>query len=517
MAKLSTSVSTPSSTGIVTTFEGPLPQKEDAPYIAAESLVPDANSALLHQSIKTRFTSSSSAIAFPTNLGVSLGLSDPPRLQAFGWNPGTRPEQKFLPNKTICNIITLDEMKYFADKYFKEVHMYFGIISEDLFTSRSPDFWNSSNKHGTDFEALICGVVALGSYFSGSAGSAAEAEIVDHGRILLDLSTAYPPALLSMKHVGAWILRAIYLRCNTRPHLSWMASCTAVHISEAIGLHRDIKNIRMKQSPPRNISPVEEDLRRRTFWVAMALNQFLAAEYGRTRVNLDQIDCKPLLPQAGDLTTQTTAIMQSVPGSNGTVSDLFTALNVAAALPANSAFLVLLRADVCFCIYRMFRSTNLALLASQIAALLEVIRVALDGVKFLRTLGQCWWNIIGTPFHCICVLLSVGTSESFAMIPGALETLKNTVAIYDSHISNEALRTAYALVQGARAKMGRETEILDHGLTIVGDLSDRPKGDLGSLGGWDVGDALGFIDYNFDFGWLDDSALLNSGLYPEFQ
>lgn len=484
-------------------------QKQDSPYIACESVVPASNNAWLNQSIKTRFTSSSSAIAFPRNLGLSLGLPNAPRLQSFGWNPGIRPEQKFLPNKTICNIISLDEMRYFADRYFKEVHIYFGVIDKKLFLSHSTDFWNSSNKYGTDLEALICGVVALGSYFSGPAGSPAEAEIVEHGRILLDLSTAHPPALLSFKHVAAWILRTIYLRSTTRPHLSWIASCTAMHIADSVGLHREIKDIRVKD---RHMSPLEEDLRRRTFWVAMALNQWLAAEYGRARVQLCLVDCKPLLPVPGDLTAQTVAIMHAVPAkiiSGGTFMDLFTALDLATALPADSPFLGLLRADVCFCIYRMFRSMNITLPTGQISRLLEIIRVALDGVKFLRTMGQSWWNLIGTPFHGICVLLSLGTSESLAMIPNAMKTLKNTVACYDSHISNEALRTAHALVQGARVKMRREMESLDHGVSIVGPLTDESQEDLG----WGLGENWGFYEY-FDFGSvarLDDPGLLDSG------
>ncbi|TVY90682.1 Protein RDR1, partial [Lachnellula willkommii] len=470
------SIATPNSNGTTISSnatEAPPLQRDDAPYLVAESRVPaaDANGALLYQSIKTRSTTSSSAIAFPAKLGISLGVAEPPRLQAFAWNPGSRQETKFVPDKTICDIISLEQMKIFVGKYFKEVHIYFGIISqEESFVGRCVEFWASSNKHGTDFEALICGVVALGSYFSGAAGSPAEAEIVEHGRILLDLSTAHPPCFLSVKHVSAWVLRAIYLRCTTRPHLSWMASCTAVHVAEVLGLHRDIRTLRMTQNPPRNTTPLEEDLRRRKFWVAMALNQFLAAEYGRTRVQLDHVDCTPLLPKAGDLTAQTIAIMQSVPSSNSTVSDLYSALNVAVALSVDSPFHSLLRADVCFCIYRMFRSANLALSSSQTGALLEIIKVALDGVKFLRTMGYCWWNIIGTPFHCVCVLLSIATSESLAMIPNALETLKNTVAVYDSHISNEALRTAHALVQGAKAKMAREMASLETGLSVVGDL-----------------------------------------------
>ncbi|TVY78377.1 Protein RDR1 [Lachnellula suecica] len=515
--KKSTNASTPSS-DVGPSATGAVLQKQDGPYMATESVLPDANSALLNQTFKTKFTSSSSAIAFPTNLGLSLGLSNPPRLQSFGWNPGLRAEQKFLPTKTICNIISLEEMRFFADRYFKEVQIYFNLTDKTTILARAADFWTSSPTQGTDLEALVCQIVALGSYFSGSSSLAAEAEIVEHGRILLDLSTAHPPALLSCKHVAAWVLRAIYLRCTTRPNLSWMASCTALHLAESIGLHREVKNINFtRQEVPRQRTELEIDLRRRNFWVASALNQFLSAETGRTKVHIDSVDCTPLQPHPGDLTAQTVTILQTVPGRtivDGTFLDLSTALDTATTLPANSPFLVLLKADVSFVIFRVFRSTNVAPSLAQVSSLLEIIRVALDAVKFLRTMNQPWWNVVCTPFHSICVLLSLNTSESLAMIPGALETLKSTVAIFDSFLPNEALRTTYTLVQAARSKMGRDMESLDLGLSIVGELSGQPEANLP----WGVKDNLGYFEY-FDFGnmvGIDDAGLLDSEPYLGF-
>lgn len=443
-------------------------------------------------------------------------MPSPPRLQSFGWNPGTRAEKKFLPEKTICQIITLDDIKKYADKYFKEVNIYFGVVSEELFWGRTEEFWNPGTKHGTDFEALICGIVALGSYMSGAQGLANESEVVEHWRILLDLSISHPPGLLSLKHASAWTLRAIYLRSTTRPHLSWMASCNAVHIAEAVGLHRECTERRVQRDPPRHVSAEEKELRRRTFWVAMALNQFLAAEYGRTRLNIDLIDCQmPGFPE-GNLTAQTLAIMQCAPSCkvlNGTVPALITKLENAAGLKVNSPFLSLLRADVCFSIYRLFRSANVALSSTQIASLLEVISVALDGAKFLRTLGLSWWNIVGTPFHCVCVLLSLDTEESLTMIPNALDTLAKTVEVYGSQLSSEALRTAYALVQGKRQKMGRGIESLDRGLGVVGDLSGNGKVDGEGGLGWDIGEDLGFLDsvYFGDLVGWDGSEVLGFG------
>jgi hypothetical protein len=115
------------------------------------------------------------------------------------------------------DIISLDQLKLYSVIYFNEVHQFFGMLDQELYMA-----------HATDFEACMCGVFALGSIFHGathppSPVSPVEAQVVEHGRLLLELSTTYASALLSMKHVIAWVLRAIYLRFTTRPHFSWYA------------------------------------------------------------------------------------------------------------------------------------------------------------------------------------------------------------------------------------------------------------------------------------------------------
>jgi hypothetical protein len=125
------------------------------------------------------------------------------------------------------DIISLDQLKLYSVIYFNEVHQFFGMLDQELYMAHATDFW-AEPKQGTDFEACMCGVFALGSIFHGathppSPVSPVEAQVVEHGRLLLELSTTYASALLSMKHVIAWVLRAIYLRFTTRPHFSWYA------------------------------------------------------------------------------------------------------------------------------------------------------------------------------------------------------------------------------------------------------------------------------------------------------
>lgn len=446
-------------------------------YMVSESVVycPYGNP-LLHQSLKTRFTTADSAIAHPRNLGIALGMENPPRLQSFGWNTGTRIEPKATNQRSICDIITLDQVNQYATVYFNEIHQFFAVFNQDIFKTQCVDSW-FSQKLGSDFQALICSVVALGSYFSGSESCPAEAEVAEHGRVLLENSTTYAPALLSMKHVVAWVLRAFYLRSTTRPHLSWMASCAAVHIAEAIGLHREINESQMRRDTSREITASEIDARRRTLWVTLAQHHFFASEYGRTAVPLDTTGCQILQPQNGDLTVDLVAIMQSIPTAvpAGSVLQSVEALMKASSITAKGPFLSLLRADTCFCIFRKLRSANIPISLAAISSLLDAIRVALDGVTFLCSMRQPWWNIVGTPFHSICVLLAIETPESFSMVPLAMESLKKAVTQFNSHLSREALRTAHSLVSAAREKrsrdMRRDLESFDKGLQILGEMS----------------------------------------------
>lgn len=483
-----------------------VPGKADTLFMASEVVVPDVLGApKLLQPVKTRFTSAYSAVAYPRRLGLRLGMPEPPRLQAYGWNPGTRAEVKAVSQNTICDILSLDDAKRYANIYFKEVHQYFDILDQGMFNERCEDFWISMRR-GTDFEACICGVIALGSYFScaksphPSPPSPVEAQVVEHGRALLDLSVAYPPALISVKYVVGWILRTLYLRLTTRPHIAWMASCTAVHIAEATGLHREISEFQMKADMPRPITEKEIDHRRRAFWVATSLNQFFASEYGRTQVHVDLIGCQPLSAESDDMTARTVSMMQSAPGNEllGRPVELYEELTKAMALPVKSPLHGTLRADLCFCIYRMLCSTGTRLPAEQVPTLLDVVRVGLNGVTFLCSMNQPWWNVVSMPLHAICVLLSVEDSASLEMIPSALESLKNVTTVYDSYLSREALRTAYALVKGAAEQRRAGLDSLDRGLEVVGEPSHSVGSKTASPGDvfqWPMDNDLGYSDF----------------------
>jgi hypothetical protein len=99
------------------------PGNVDSLYMASEIIVQETGGAPhLLQSIKTRFTSACSAVAWPRRLGLKLGMSNPPRLQAYGWNAATRVEANPVAETTICTLVSLKEAKRYASIYFIEVN-----------------------------------------------------------------------------------------------------------------------------------------------------------------------------------------------------------------------------------------------------------------------------------------------------------------------------------------------------------------------------------------------------------
>jgi hypothetical protein len=190
----------------------------------------------LSEPFKSLFMAAYSVISFPRTVGIDLRSSVPPRLHSFVWNTGVSPEPTFFAHSRIPQIISQQESERFIETYFMVMHPLFGFLDRDQFISRFVNQWNSDSAN-LPFEAVLCGVVALGSLFSDSPHPF-ESDLVEQARVILEPSVACPPALLSLDAVTAWILRSLYLRCTTRPHISWMAICTTMHISEAVRLHQ---------------------------------------------------------------------------------------------------------------------------------------------------------------------------------------------------------------------------------------------------------------------------------------
>jgi hypothetical protein len=90
-----------------------------------------------------------------------------------------------------------------------------------------------------------------------------------------------------------------------------------MHLAESIGLHQEIKNMQAEAEDSFQHFGVEAlESRRAIFWVAVSLNRLLAAEYGRSRVYVDNITYRRPSMRRADFTSDLIAVTDLLPGSN---------------------------------------------------------------------------------------------------------------------------------------------------------------------------------------------------------
>ncbi|KAL1303724.1 hypothetical protein AAFC00_007070 [Neodothiora populina] len=414
----------------------------------------------VHEPAKSRFVSASSAIVFPKNLARDLGAKDMLKMHSYAWNAGTRPEQTVPLGVGAASILAWSELQSLTAIYFEVVHSVFGFIDRDLFKQRCILHWNG-HAQSTGFDAVVSGVCALASLFAGPNCSRAEIQLVQHAKNILDNVSSMHAA--SYDHVSAWILRSLYLRSTTRPHSSWVSSCTTMHIAEAVGLHRELDTLLMasRSSTISSISPKEKDTRRRTFWVAWSLNRLFSCEYGRTAVVINDISCTEPAWVANDYTHRLIMLAKVASGlTSPEMLGLQTALTGLGMHTQQPPVLSLLEANVGFCVFRRLRLQDNGPTKDQIGETTSLAITALKAARSLAEQNHVWWDVLGVPFHFICILLAINTPDSLLLLAEAMQTLEDISEKLQTHMSNEAVRTAQLLVDASFQRKMTELNLL---------------------------------------------------------
>lgn len=73
---------------------------------------------------------------------------------------------------------------------------------------------------------------------------------------------------LGVDHVIAWAMRTFYLRATTRPNNAWIASCTVMHLCEAVGLHEEETIQKTASVAGAAVVGHDADRLRRIFWIS---------------------------------------------------------------------------------------------------------------------------------------------------------------------------------------------------------------------------------------------------------
>lgn len=411
---------------------------------------------------KRRYMNQNSAVAFPNQLGVELESAHPPRLHSFAWNCGIRPEEPGSIHAPLTNYISYEECRHYTEIYFATVDVPFHLFDKQKFLQQCDTYFNRRNQD-LILGALIGAVVSLGSLFAFHQGHPMESQIVKHVKDVLEDSTF--SRLPSIDQVNAWILRTLYLRSTTRPHLTWLSSCTVMHLVEAVGLHRDLNSELVTQSV--HTPATEDEGSKRTFWLAWCLNTIIAYEYGRTKIQFDGIDSRPTPFDDKSETGLQIRMARILPSENISGDVMAVSKSLEAAIQKLldmgevKGFPALTRGDLCFCLYRRLRLLKVSISKDTLSQILQIGYTAVEAASDLAERGIPWWNVLGTTFQFFCVLLAIDNRDSLTQVSWVMPKLERIVGILNTHMAAEALDTAKTLMRDALAKKNQEIALLE--------------------------------------------------------
>jgi hypothetical protein len=447
--------------------------------------------------VKTRYMGLHSVMAFPRNLGLEFQSANPPRVHSFAWNCGIKPEEGGSNHVNLKELISREEFERYQRVYFETVQPVFGILEKHMFLRLADQLWSETGGHSA-FEAILAGVVALGSFFSATLCHPRELEIVQHAKNILEDPTI--SRRVSIDQVSAWILRTLYLRLTTRPHVAWLASNIAMHLAEATGLHHEMDAMVLTtDSAEPKIIPNQRgcEQARRLFWLAWMINSMISYEYGRSSSSLNNITCKQPTSSKGDYTALLISVAQLVPRESLDAGpNLQYTLPKIQQIPDEHPFISMSKADLCMSLYRHHRLLKQTLDKKEILQIISIGNTATEAAYKLAQENKFWWNVLCTVFQYVCVLLAIDTLDSLAQVSSAMCTLENIAGQLGTHVSTEVVNTLKILLRDSMRKKKQEVQLLE-----------AADSDLGANSS-----SMGEVE-NVDINW---DALLDPWYVPTF-
>ncbi|KAJ5612327.1 hypothetical protein N7510_005521 [Penicillium lagena] len=431
----------------------------------------DSWSKVVIRSQRSRVISSHSAVALPRILGHELNDPTPPRLHSYGWNLGLRAECRNRFHSKITSLLSEEECYTLSTVFFSAVHPTFSFLQQEAYFEQVQSKWTSmQNEPG--LEAVICGVAALGSFFS-TPSHPLESELVGQCLSILDMAHAEPVIRLSMELLAGWILRTIYMRLTTRPYIACLASQTAMHVAETLSLHRDLTSRSMTTASDQlEVTREEAETRRRYFWIIWSLNYILSTEYGLTPVKLQSVTCRLPSRDPGASGDKFVGLALSLQSGFEDLRNLIPKgeiecyLGNSIAIEEEPALLAVFRADICLCLLRRMLCVTRAINKSSSSAIVTIIQNAFEKIHELTTLQQPWWNLVSVPFQTICVCLWFDSLPILSLLPEAMDLLRLVAHTFDTHLTREALATAQHLTNVSREREAEKGRLRD---AAVGD------------------------------------------------
>jgi len=394
---------------------------------------------------------------------MALGIdpANAPRLRLFAWNVflGSRKSNHTPMSRSIIQIISWPEMEELASIYFAKVDPCYGFVDRQSLERRMRTHWSNSNTETGAFEAVICGVAALGLLFSRRNVIDAELDLVETAKRILEQSMSVHP---SLDIVTAWVLRVAYMRMTAPAHASWMASCMLMHTLEAAGIHST--HVLDWSSAGELGQALTPEIRKRILGVAQHLNIWMSFDIGRSRVHLQTLDFDLPAPREGSYTTELLELLPHSenlnPDKSVDVLDLKNSLATIVERHHSAPPSVLAQCNLTLLLCRRLRTLNFHFQGSLLNQVLSVTARGIQAAQDLLDDCAPWHHVVNVPFQIICILLALDTPAAIAQLNDGIKTLSNIQLVYPTDAAKEALSTACLLIHLHRKRKEADLKTL---------------------------------------------------------
>lgn len=387
-----------------------------------------------------------SGATFVRELALSLDPVNAPRMHLFAWNGfwGARQTDHAITQVTpVTDLLSEFDMETLTIVYFDKVDRCYGFVDRDEVNGRVKQRWRSPQV-GDQYDAVLCGVAALGCLFSRCQPQEVELSLAEAARVELERTLSDVP---NSNTATAWVLRVAYLRMTSSPHSAWMASCLMMHVIEAAGLHRETSTEPTQHTPSSN---AKDEMRRRLFGVAQHLNLWISFDVGRSRVILR--NATKVLPceRPGDYTIELLGLLPYTemldPGNTAGTDELASALDIVLERTHSEPPSILAQTNLVLCLYRRLRAGDTTSVNRVLDKMLALMARAIGSAQAMLNACSPWHHIANIPFQIVCTLLAIDTPASLAHLEDTMQTLENVATTYDTQPLQEALRTASFIV-----------------------------------------------------------------------
>lgn len=415
-----------------------------------------------------RYCGASAAMVFPHVLGVALGSDGLPKMRSFAYNFGIRPEEASNTHCFLGDLISEEDLGIFSRAFFSALGPIGDVIDQRIYAQRCRDYYHTSGRNTVAFAAVAAGVAALGSFLSPNRHPG-ESDLVQYAKAILDDPASM--RLHNIDHIVAWGMRVLYLRATTRPSNAWIASCTQMHLCEAIGLHDEANIKKMASLAGAAVLGHDADRLRRIFWISWAGHIMLSYEYDRSPVVFRAVTCQSIISIPGSLADQFVQLIKIISSPNSQfqlesqpptpTEELFQRLQALDEFQVTHPFLVVTKADIAFCFYRRLYQLKSHIPDEIIKLVIDSGNTAVEAAEQQASQGHLFWNVIGSVFQYTCILLAIDTPAAFAHIGTAFKGLENLVKAADTKLTREALSIARHLLSLRMAKKQKELAQLE--------------------------------------------------------